>query len=180
MTGLDTVRKVDGDFHYLKQAIVRCSNMLDCKSCTGQSSVMMLILSICEKMLETCRQLSSAFLAPPSSPNASRRKYSIASSTGLSMINSSSDANSFNTNSSSDDAGSGVPMKIFGSAMLDTEDEASVVKVLVTARMKNLGSLLSRLEKLIRSNGWSGHGDVLESIRSSYRRTAGAISSLEG
>ena len=71
-------------------------------------------------------------------------------------------------------------MKIFGDAMLDTEDEASVVKVLVIARMKNLGSLLSRLEKLIRSNGWGGHGDVLESIRSSYRRTAGAISSLEG
>jgi len=63
--------------------------------------------------------------------------------------------------------------------MLDTEVEVNVVKTLLIARMKNLGSLLSRLEKIMSSNRWNGHGDVLESVRSSYRKTAGAISKLE-
>lgn len=183
MTGSGTVRKLDEDLHHWKQAIVRCSDMLDCKSCNGQSSVMMLVLSICEKILESIGQLSAAFLASGSSLLTSRRPSSAASSgsryNSLSMISNSGDANMFDSTASGDEAGKGTPRKIFANAILDIEDEVSIVKVLVMARMKNLGDLLSRLEKLINFNRWSGHGNVLENIRSDYRRTAGAISNME-
>ena len=183
MTGSGTVRKLDEDLHHLKQAMVRCFNTLDCKSCSGQSSVMMLVLSICENILESIGQLSVAFLASGCSLLTSRRPSSTANSgsryNSLSMISNSSDVNIFDSTASSDDAGKGTPRKIFANAILDIEDEVSIVKVLVMARMKSLGDLLSRLEKLINFNQWSGHGNILENIRSSYRRTAGAISNME-
>ena len=66
-----------------------------------------------------------------------------------------------------------------GDYMLDTDDEVHVVRALVISRMKSLGSLLFRLEKIISSNGWTGHGEILDSIHCSYRRTAATIKKLE-
>jgi len=52
----NTVHKLNEDLHHLKQAIVRCSEMLDCKSCSGQFSVM---------MRENARELRATLLRLP-------------------------------------------------------------------------------------------------------------------
>ena len=163
MTGSASVRKLDEDLHHLKRVLSQCSVMLDCKSCSRQSSVMMLILSICEKMLASVEQLCNTFLGP-SSPHSRRPSSSdsLMSTITLSSLN-------------GDDTGG---LRI-GDYTLDTEDEVHVVRVLIISRMKNLGNLLARLDKIISSNGWTGHGEILENIHVNYRKTVATIKRLE-
>lgn len=158
--GSGTVRKLDED---LSRALAQCSTTMDCKACSVQSSVMMLILSICEKMLASFEQLCNAYLAPRAPE--SRRPYSSDSRVSIGTLS------SVNTDDSK-----GLKM---GDYMLDTDDEVYVVRTLVISRMKSLGSLLFRLEKIISSNGWTGHGEIFDSIHCSYRRTAATIKKLE-
>ena len=163
ITGSGTVCKLDEDLSHLKRVLAQRSTTLDCKACSGQSSVMMLILSICEKILASFEQLCNAFLAPtaPESrrPSSSDSRMSIGT---LSSVN-------------TDDS---KGLKI-GDYMIDTDDEVHAVGALVISRMRSLGSLLFRLEKIIGSNGWTGHGEILDSIHCSYRRTAATIKKLE-
>ena len=163
ITGSRTVRKLDEDLSHLKRVLVQCSTTLDCKACSSQSAVMMLVLSICEKMLASFEQLCHAFLSP-TSPESRRPS----SSDSLMSIGSLSAANTDNSKG----------LKI-GDYMLDTDDEIHVVRALVISRMKSLRALLFRLEKIISSNRWTGHGEILDNIRCSYRRTAATIKKLE-
>ena len=144
---------------------------------------MMLVLSICEKILESFGQISEAFRTPTSSPlisgrssitNKSRDHYN-----SHIMMRHTINANVFDSSAPSDVAVSGSSVKIFADAILDTEDELNILNVVVTARMKNLGNLLSRLERMISSNQWFGHAIVLEALRSTYRTTASVISTME-
>ena len=163
ITGSGTVPKIDEDLNHLKRVLAQCSAMLECRLCNGESSIMMLILSISEKLLASFEQLCNSFLAPKSSDF--RRRSSSDSRMSI---------NSFSTVSTDDSQG----MKI-GEYTLDTEDELQVIRALVISRMKSLGSLLFKLEKIISSNGWTGHGEILESIHCSYRRMATTIKRLE-
>ena len=163
ITGPGNVPKLDEDLNHLKRVLAQCSAMLECRFCNGESSIMMLILSISEKLLASFEQLCNSFLVPKSSDL--RRRSS--SDSRMSV-------NSFSTVFTDDTQG----LKI-GEYTLDTEDELQVIRALVVSRMKSLGSLLFKLEKLISSNGWTGHGEILESIHCSYRRMATTIRKLE-
>ncbi|KAL2054924.1 hypothetical protein ABVK25_004746 [Lepraria finkii] len=156
-------REIYDYLSHLKRALAQCSTTLDCKACSSQSSVMMLILSIWEKMLASFEQLCNAYLAPREPE--SRRPYSSDSRVSIGTLS------SVNTD---DNKG----LKI-GDYMLDTDDEVYIARTLVISRMKSLGSLLFRLGKIISSNGWTGHGEVFDSIHCSYRRTAATIKKLE-
>ena len=163
ITGSGTVRKLDEDLNHLKRVLAQCSAMLECRLCNGESSIMMLILSISEKLLASFEQLCNSFLVPISSDSGRR-----SSSESHRSINSVSSA------FTGDSQGTKI-----GDYTLDTEDELQVIRALVVSRMKSLGSLLFKLEKIISSNGWTGHGEILESIHCSYRRTATTIKRLE-
>ncbi|KAL2042538.1 hypothetical protein N7G274_005032 [Stereocaulon virgatum] len=163
ITGSSTVRKLDEDLSHLKRVLLQCSTTLDCKACSSQSSVMMPVLSICEKMLASFEQLCHAFLSP-TAPESRR----LSSSDSLMSIGSLSAAKT------DDRKGPEI-----GDYMLDTDDEFHVVRALAISRMKSLGALLFRLGKTISSNRWTCHGEILDNIRYSYRRTAATIKDLE-
>jgi hypothetical protein len=156
--GLSSIININKTLRFKKSALAHCMSMINCDSCNIQSPSIMLVLSVCEKMIvkfeQTINTYASVFCPKPiySSSNSMRSSWWP-----------SDPGPGFET---SMDSGIDTSMS---DLKLDVEDEALVVKVLVFARMKSLSHLLEKLQGVARMNGWENHAGILKRMDSRLR-----------
>ncbi|KAI0009520.1 hypothetical protein F4779DRAFT_581939 [Xylariaceae sp. FL0662B] len=129
-----------------KQTMSDCESLLECRQCITQSSFVMLLLSMCSKILGTLEAVC----------HDCRLEDVVSNSKGRHKGKSSS--------SESRRRGFRVSKR-----QLDEDDERLVLKSLFHARVTRLDVLVGRLEKLVREQNWPAHRGMMRELNDRVR-----------
>ncbi|KAA8909873.1 hypothetical protein FN846DRAFT_587829 [Sphaerosporella brunnea] len=143
-----------------KRALVQCSSMLCCESCSLRSAVVMTLIAVCEKMLNAFERVSRNYQLQ--NDNSQNTPPSISEdAVSLAMLS----------------ARQGMEFAGYlGKYKVDTDKEwRSLISVLVLLQLKELGTLLGKLKTVATQLNWETH---LTMVVSFDRRLREAISSL--
>ncbi|KAI1820122.1 hypothetical protein F4861DRAFT_524288 [Xylaria intraflava] len=132
-----------------KKALSECEELLECQRCSAQSAYIMLLLSMCRRILATLEELrrGDAGNNPTHNPDARKRR----------RHGEDSDADD-----ESRTRGYGISIR---NRQLDDDDEHLVLQSLVAARAARLDRLLSSLDKVVSEHGWPAHKGLVQDLQ---------------
>lgn len=144
--------------HEQKRAMIECKDLLCCQKCVTQPAYIMLVLSICGKILGTLEALCCGIptagkdgSADEPCPNPKRRWTGRDSGSG------------------SEFSSHGYRQPIYGygnrKTQLDNEDELLVLQSLLRARVAKLDGLLGRLHVFITEHNWPAHKGLIRELQ---------------
>lgn len=140
-----------------KMAMVECRELLDCQKCSRQSAQIMLLLSICGKILGS---LEAAFYGLPVGKDANA---------GLSPHQTYLKRRWTTPDGGPEPHGSSYYLPIYGMSSrnrrLDDEDELLVLQSLLKARAAMLDGLFSRLHIVITAHSWPAQQSLIRELQ---------------
>lgn len=161
-----------------KAALQGCEISLQCCTCANRSSYILLVISICEKIMGSLERVVSGTQGPrlqdgiPQTPSDMTECQMNGNS--LSQRNHiNEDTGTIGPNRSRDH-GLGLS---FGWWQLDDDDEKHVVHGLITARLVKLNQVVETLERLVNRQEWCLQGSMLRELRSQYLEISSQVSS---
>lgn len=148
----------DEILQHLKKALVECEELLGCERCSTQPAYVMLVLSMCNKILGTLEAISQS--------------VSMEGFDKTQIVEQASEKRRRNgTDGSNGDEGRRRGHSIsIRTWQLDDDDEHLVLQSLLTARVMRMESLLSQLGKMVDKHSWPAHKGL---IREMQNRLAG-------
>lgn len=151
-------RETDNDTHDIlqkqKKATLECIELLECHRCSAQPAYVMMLLSICGKILETLDVVCRDFPLNESYPDQTNDRCT--GQTGRLNL----DGKLFRRQSV---CGMGGTKRI--KRHLDEEDELLVLQSLAKARVVKLDGLLNRLHKIISKHNWPAHESHIRQLK---------------
>ncbi|RYP63650.1 hypothetical protein DL769_006905 [Monosporascus sp. CRB-8-3] len=152
------------------RALVECEDLITgCTSCTRQSAYVLLVVSLCGKILSSLETACSRMMVPgPSSdddddgcrsfgqeelPAHSRRPDAGQGGGGP-----------FGLGACHENSNTRSRLNI-GRWHVDDDDEPQILQTLLTKRLERLDRLLQRLEELISGHNWPAHADMCHALR---------------
>jgi len=159
----------DNMLQHQKKLLLECEELLECKECSALPAYIMLIISMCSRLLETlddmCRDVTGGdFMEAARATNKA----------GLSTEENKKRKNG------SDSGDSDESRRRYGlttrSRRLDDDDERLVLQSLVTARVTRLDGLLGTLDKVVSRYSWPAHKGLLRELQD---RLAGGAFNIE-
>jgi hypothetical protein len=159
----------DNMLQHQKKLLLECEELLECKECSALPAYIMLIISMCSRLLETlddmCRDVTGEdFMEAARATNKA----------GLFAEENKKRKNG------SDSGDSEESRRRYGlttrSRQLDDDDERLVLQSLVTARVRRLDGLLGTLDKVVSRYSWPAHKGLLRDLQD---RLAGGAFNIE-
>ncbi|KAH8799113.1 hypothetical protein F5884DRAFT_869748 [Xylogone sp. PMI_703] len=143
-----------------KAALAECEKLVECPNCNVQPAYIMLLLSMCRKILRTLEDIYSISgedckpaIVDQDSRDKKRPRFS-----------------------DEDDEERGARRQAFDGSTdnwkLDDEDKRLVLQSLLSARVAKLNHLLGMLDKVVNDNTWPVHKDL---VRELQNRLAGGL-----
>ena len=149
----ETNTNTGGVLQKQKKVIVECIGLLDCQRCSAQPAFVMMLLSMCSKILETLGVIHCSISLNESHPDQTHWNKRGTEQTG----HLASERNSYHQS-----------MYGFGSTKkrhLDDEDELLVMRSLIKARVVKLDGLLNMLHRIISSHNWTVHEGRIRQLK---------------
>ena len=140
-----------------KKALIECEELLECRKYNTQPAYVMLLLSMCSKILGTLEDIGrgeEVTNAEQSSEKRKRKKY----------------GSNVGDGDESRPRGHGINIR---KLHLDDDDEHIVLQSLLTARVARLDRLLSMLDKVISKHSWPAHKSLIRELQN--RVTGGSF-----
>jgi hypothetical protein len=151
------VRDMNDTLQEQKKAMIECSGLLDCPKCSRQPAHIMLLLSICGKILGTLEAIYCS-LGARVDVNAGAPAYQMHPKRRWSEFNGVVEINApLNQR----------PVYGMGSSkrQLDDEDTLLVTKSLLTARVNMLDALINRLDIVSTTHSWPAHQSLTQDLQ---------------
>lgn len=149
-------RNADDMLRHQKKALMECEELLGCRRCTAQSAYMMLLLSMCRRILTTLGNLcqgtswrGSGNTVTPSGHGPEQGKWR-------------KHADDSDGTEESRSRGYGISIR---NRQLDDDDEHLVLQSLLTARVARLGRLLSTLDRIVSEHNWPAHKAIIRELQ---------------
>jgi len=139
----------DDILRYQKRALSECEELLECRSCSKQSSYTMLVLSMCSRILTTLEELCQGGV------NSSSMSFNQGSAVGKKR-------RKHEDNKNNKGRGYGISIR---NRQLDDDDEHLVLQSLLTARVARLGRLLSTLDNIVGERSWPAHKGLIRDLQ---------------
>lgn len=160
-----------------KAALQGCEISLQCRTCVNRSSYILLVISICEKIMGSLERVVSGPQRPEPQDGFSQMPSEM-TECQLSG-NSLSQRDQMNTDTGeigpnrTHDHGLGLS---FGWWQLDDDDEKHVVHGLITARIIKLNQVVETIERLVNRQEWCLQGGMVRELRSRYLEISSQVS----
>ena len=141
--------EVDEIFRYQKTVLASCEAVLSCNLCSLRSEQVLLMISICNKLLASFVQISAA---PPLIAQESARPSNLGQRSPRQeqqLIKGCSSVMSRGLNS------------VISEWKIDDEDKKQVLKALLNSRAARLNSLMNRLGEVVTANHWLIHRSMI-------------------
>lgn len=144
--------EVDEILRYQKKVLASCEAVLSCTSCSLQSEQVLLMISICNKLLASFVQMSAA---PPSVAQERPRPSKSAQRSSRQqqqLFKECSGTMSRGLNS------------VISEWKIDDDDKKQVLKALLNARAARLNGLMDRLGEVVTANHWVIHKSMVRDL----------------
>ena len=141
--------EVDEIFRYQKTVLASCEAVLSCNLCNLQSEQVLLMISICNKLLASFVQISAD---PPLIAQESAHPSNLGQRSpgqGQQLIKGFSSGMSRGLNS------------VISEWKIDDEDKKQVLKTLLNSRAARVNSLMNRLGEVVTTNHWLIHRSMI-------------------
>ena len=144
--------EVDEILRYQKTVLASCEAVLNCNPCSLQSEQVLLMISICNKLLASFVQMSAAppVVAQESAPLSKSGQRS--SRQEQQLIKGCSGAVNRGLKS------------VISEWNIDDEDKKQVLKALLNSRAARLNSLMDRLGEVVTANHWLIHKSMIRDL----------------
>ncbi|KAI1441224.1 hypothetical protein F5Y02DRAFT_311135 [Annulohypoxylon stygium] len=158
-----------------KKALAQCEKILKCPGCIGRSEVIMLVASICERIMGS---LENMFAEPSGTSGGSDPHQGSGAAMGTDLTDGlEGDDGILFKQMGLGYTGANIDMDgrrrlLIGRWQLDDEDELHVLQSLLVARMTKLDKLIGRLETAIKANYWPAHKGLVRSLRQRFSRAS--------
>ena len=144
--------EVDEILRCQKTVLASCEAVLSCDLCSLQSEQVMLMISICNKLLVSFIQMSAA--PPPIAPGSMR-------STKSGSCSPRQEQQSLDRRSSVKSRGFNFECSEW---KIDDEDKKQVIKTLLNSRAARLNGLMDRLGEVVTTNRWLVHRSMIRDL----------------
>lgn len=161
----DPSTSTDQILQHQKLALMRCEDLLKCQRCCSRSDFIMLIISMCDRMLSSLHSVLER--ARQGRQHGQSQGSCVQRETQNNAMSS-----TFNVNNSS----RGRPRLQIGAWQLDDEDELQVLQSLLKLRFAKLGDFVNEIGKVVDINHWPAHQHIVLNLREcSLEGTASSI-----
>jgi hypothetical protein len=140
-----------------KAALAKCEDLLECRGCNAQPPYVMMLLSMCRNLLATldrvCQRPSG--VETRGIPTSSERNVECQKKRKI---------------GEGDDGGVDFHRtygNIIQERKLDDDDELSVLRSLVSVRVRMLSRILGKLDRVVSNSNWPVHKDVCRELHKS-------------
>lgn len=155
----------DRILQHQKMALARCKGLLNCRECCSQSEFIILIISMCDRMMSSLQRVL------PGSGQRSQREMGpgvhppleVPNSTGVSIY--AGDRPSYDRR-----------RLRMGGWQLDDEDETQVLESLCESRFAQLGRFIDAVGKLVDDKDWPVHANNVRELQERVRATVSSFS----
>jgi hypothetical protein len=145
----------DDILQHQKKALVECEDLLECRRCSTQPAYIMLLLSMCSKILGTLEDICR------DAPSGVSDKATNAEE-GFEKRKRKKNGNDNGDGDESCRRGYGISIR---RRQLDDDDEYLVLQSLLTARVARLDRLLSMLDKIVSKHSWPAHKGLIRELQ---------------
>ncbi|RYP10385.1 hypothetical protein DL764_000719 [Monosporascus ibericus] len=163
------------------RALVECEDLITgCVSCTRQSAYVLLVVSLCGKILSSLETVCSRMMLPgPSSDDdGGGRSFGQVASPAHSRRPGACQGGGGHLGLGACYENSNTRSRLnIRRWHIDDDDELQILQTLLTKRLKHLDNLLERLEELISSHNWPAHADMCHALK---RRLATQFLAVRG
>ena len=152
-----------------KDMLASCEQLLECEKCSSRSEYVMLVVSMCNKMLASIEDMD-ALISPEFTRGVlqrepARSQHQLTQADPLEEI---VQAGSNSEHRLISNHNRGLQMVGW---RLDDEDETQVMRSLLGVRIARLGSVIGMLEMAVNANQWLAHKGIIQDIRERFTET---------